>query len=150
MSAEQVQDPGPAPAAHVAAALRAALERALALGGRPVHRLGSSGTSVTFSVGGDAGAGVTLLLDRHPPVVLSGEEAAEITIDLSPEQATAFLRGELILPNEVLSGAVRTRGPVRSYLRCDPVLRALMGRVRDEPTAARGCGAGRRRGMMRR
>jgi hypothetical protein len=132
MSPDQVQQVGAlVRASDVAAELRSALGRALALGGRPVHRLGSAGTSVTFCVGGDPAAAVTLLLDRHPPVVVSGDEAAEIAIHLSPEQAAAFVRGELILPNEIMSGAVGARGPVRRYLGADPVLRALLLRVRE-------------------
>jgi hypothetical protein len=130
MSPEQVH-PGAVRASDIVAELRAALERALALGGRPVHRLGSAGTSVTFCVDGEPPAAVTLLLDRHPPVVVSGDEAAEIAIHLSSEQAIAFIRGELILPNEIMSGAVGARGPVRRYLGADPVLRALLLRVRD-------------------
>jgi len=113
----------------VAAELRAALERAVAFGGRPVYRLGSARTSVTFSVEGHPDAAVTLLLDRHPPEVLSGDEPAEVAIDFSREQAEVFVRGELILPNEIMAGAVLARGPVRSYLRADPVLRALLVRA---------------------
>jgi len=111
----------------LAVELPSALERALAFGGRPVHRLGSAGTSVTFAVVADPTA-VTLLLDRHPPVVRGGEDPAEITIELSREQALCFLRGELKLPTEILSGTVTFRGPVRRYLGFDPVLRALLAR----------------------
>lgn len=114
----------------VAAELRAALERAIAFGGRSVHRLGSARTSVTFSIDGHPDAAVTLLLDRHPPEVVPGHEPAEVAIEFSREQAEAFLRGELVLPNEIMAGAVLARGPVRSYLRTDPVLRALLVRAR--------------------
>jgi len=110
--------------------LRAALERALALGGRPVHRLGSAGTSVTFTIAGSDAA--TLLLDRHPPMICGGDEPAEIAIDLAEEQGERFLCGELTLPTDVLMGAVATRGPVRRYLALDPVLRALLARVAAE------------------
>lgn len=131
MRVEQVQQPGSAGATDIAAELRAALERALGLGGRPVHRLGTAGTSITFEVGGDPAAAVTLLLDRQPPAIHSGDEAAEITIHLTAEQAVAFMQGELILPNALMSGAVRASGPVRRYLGADPVLRALLARARD-------------------
>lgn len=131
MRVDQMRESGSARASDVADALHAALERAIALGGRPVHRLGSAGTSVTFEVGGNAADAVTLLLDRHPPAVHPGEEAAEITIHLTVEQGIAFTQGELILPNALMSGAVSASGPVRRYLGADPVLRALLGRVRD-------------------
>lgn len=131
MRVEEVQQPGPKGASEIAAQLRAALDRAFALGGRPVHRLGAAGTSVTIEVGDDPAAAVTLLLDRQPPAVHPGDEAAEITIHLTPEQGVAFTQGELILPNELMSGAVRASGPVRRYLGADPVLRALLARVRD-------------------
>ena len=130
--AEQVskQQESRDPDTGVAADLRAALGRALELGGRPVHRLGSAGTSVTFAIDDEPDPVVTLLLDRHPPEIRPGNEPAEVAIAFSRDQARAFLRGELILPNEILSGAVGTRGPVRRYLVADPVLRGLLARVR--------------------
>ncbi|HEX6391787.1 MAG TPA: hypothetical protein VFZ89_20135, partial [Solirubrobacteraceae bacterium] len=82
MSLDHVQE-NPTPAdspADVASELHVALERALALGGRAVHRLGSAHTSVTYEILDEEGAAVTLLLDRHPPVVVNGEEPAEVTI----------------------------------------------------------------------
>jgi hypothetical protein len=106
--------------------LRASLERALAMGGRPVHRLGGAGTSVTFHVAG--GESVTLLLDRRPPVVAPAGEPAESTVHLDAEQARQFARGELVLPNCLLSGTVDARGPIRKYLALDPVMRALLAR----------------------
>ncbi len=113
-------------------ALRESVERALDLGGRPVHRLGSAGTSVTFLVVEAEEMSLTLLLDRHPPEVVDGSEPAEITIELTPEQAARFARGELILPNCILRGEVPCRGPVRKYLAFDPILRALLGRASDQ------------------
>ena len=109
--------------------LRPCIERALALGGRPVHRLGSAGTSVTFRVLPSEELSVTLLLDRHPPEVVDGSEPAEITIELDGDQAERFARGELVLPNCILRGEVACRGPVRKYLTLDPILRALLARV---------------------
>lgn len=109
--------------------LRPSLERALGLGGRPVLRLGSAGTSVRFVVGGDVGGAVTLLLDRFPPVVVNGGEPAEITIELDVGQAELFVGGRLVLPNCLLRGEVGCRGPVRKYLGFDPILRALLGRA---------------------
>jgi len=117
--------------ADVASALTAALEAALALGGRPVYRLGSAHTSVTYEILGEDGAAVTLLLDRHPPEVVDGDEPAEVTISFTSAQAVRFLRGEMILPNELLAGNVASRGPVRRYLRVDPILRGLFGRAHE-------------------
>lgn len=114
---------------EMAVELREAVERALGLGGRPVLRLGSAGTSVRFVVGGDVGGAVTVLLDRHPPVVVNGGEPAEITIELDVGQAELFAGGRLVLPNCLLRGEVGCRGPVRKYLGFDPILRALLGRA---------------------
>ena len=108
--------------------LREALERALALGGRPVQRLGSAGTSVNFVVASGDSA-VTLLLDRRPPEVTDGGQPAEVTIELTSEQALEFAAGNLMLPNKILAGEVAYRGPVRKYLTFDPVLRALLARA---------------------
>jgi hypothetical protein len=113
----------------VGAALQRALERALALRGRAVYRLGAAGTSVTFAIDDDPGGGVTILLDRHPPAVRPRAEPSELTVGLSREQALAFIRGELVLPNEIATGAVSAWGAARRYLRVDPVLRALLARV---------------------
>lgn len=111
--------------------LRGSLERAFDLGGRRVHRLGSAKTSVTFEVDGSAERSITLLLDRHPPEIADGAEDAEITIELSGEQADRFARGELVLPNCLLRGEVASRGPVRKYLALDPILRSLLARAHD-------------------
>lgn len=113
--------------------LRPCIERALGLGGRPVHRLGSAGTSVTFRVLPAEELSVTLLLDRRPPAVVDGSEPAEITIELDADQAHRFSRGELVLPNCILRGEVACRGPVRRYLAFDPILRALLGRACGGP-----------------
>jgi hypothetical protein len=114
---------------EVAAGLREALEQALAMGGRPVHRLGSAGTSVTFLLAGERDLSATVLLDRHPPEVTNGSEPAEITIELDAEQADDFIAGQLVLPNCIHQGQVLCRGPVRKYLSFDPILRALLYRA---------------------
>ena len=114
--------------------LQESIERALALGGRPVLRLGSAGTSVTFTVTDDEDQSVTLLLDRHPPETIAGVEPAEITIELDIAQANLFSTGELILPNCILRDEVSWCGPVRKYLSLDPVLRGLLARANDERT----------------
>ena len=129
MSLDRVQ--GNSTPAGAASELANALQRALALGGRPVHRLGSAHTSVTYEILDEEGAAVTLLLDRHPPVVVGGDEPAEVTISFTRAQAVRFMRGEMILPNELLSGKVGSRGPVRRYLRVDPILRALFERAHE-------------------
>jgi len=95
-------------------------------------RLGRSGTSVAFRVGDDAGSSATLLLDRQPPEVRDGSEPAEVIIELTPETAARFLRGELVLGTAIYSGLVTCRGPVRRYLGVDPILRGQLRRGHDE------------------
>lgn len=129
---EENSQPARGPAL-IASELAAALESALAFGGRPVYRLGSAHTSVTYEILGENVAAVTLLLDRHPPVVVDGDEPAEVTIGLTSEQAVRFTRGEMILPNELLAGHVVARGQVRRYLRVDPILRSLLERAHTPP-----------------
>jgi hypothetical protein len=133
MSLDHVQDnPEPTDAPTDAASeLVSALQHALALGGRPVYRLGSAHTSVTYEIVDEDGAAVTLLLDRHPPAIVDGNEPAEVTIAFTRAQAVRFLRGEMILPNELLAGNVTARGPVRRYLRVDPILRGLFARAHE-------------------
>ena len=109
--------------------LRESLEGAMLLEGDQVRRLGSAGTSVTFSIVDAPKASVTLLLDRQPPAVADGSEPAEITIELTAELAASFARGELALPTRIFSGEVPYNGPVRKYLSFDPILRSLLGRV---------------------
>ena len=94
-----------------------------------MHRLGSAGTSVTFRIVDTDQPPVTLLLDRHPPEVAGGDEPAEIVIELTPDQASTFARGELVIPNCVLRNQIGCRGPVRKYLSFDPILRGLLARA---------------------
>jgi len=109
--------------------LRESLEEAMLIGGDQVRRLGSAGTSVTFSIADPPKASVTLLMDRQPPEVADGSEPAEITIKLTAELAASFARGELALPTRIFSGEVPYDGPVRKYLGFDPILRSLLGRA---------------------
>jgi hypothetical protein len=118
-SSKGVKDPG----------LRESLEQVMQLGGDQVRRLGSAGTSVTFSISDAPKASVTVLLDRQPPEVAADVEPAEITIELTAELAASFARGELTLPTRIFSGEVPYNGPVRKYLGFDPILRSLLGRV---------------------
>ena len=118
-SSKAVKDPG----------LRESLEQVMLLGGDQVRRLGSAGTSVTFSIVDAPKASVILLLDRQPPEVAGGVEPAEITIELTTELAASFARGELALPTRIFSGEVPYNGPVRKYLSFDPILRSLLARV---------------------
>lgn len=111
--------------------LRERLERALKAGGKSVARLGRADTSVTFKIRGAEDDSVTLLLDRQPPEVVNGGEPAEITIELDSEQAEKFGNGELVLSNSLLQGHADASGPVRKYLSYDPILRALLSRVKD-------------------
>jgi phospholipid/cholesterol/gamma-HCH transport system ATP-binding protein len=103
--------------------LRVALERALAEPSPAVRRLSYARTSVAFNVNGGSEP-TTLLLDRRPPVVGAIGEPAEI--HLSPSQAVEFADGHLSLPGAILRGEVTHRGPVRTYIEVDPILRGLL------------------------
>jgi hypothetical protein len=92
-------------------------------------RLGMAGTSVSFQVPDAPEQSVTVLLDRNPPTVTSGEEPAEITIELSEDQASRLARGVLRLPPAMLAGQIAYRGPVRKYLMVDAVLRSLLAEL---------------------
>jgi phospholipid/cholesterol/gamma-HCH transport system ATP-binding protein len=105
--------------------LRLALERALAEPSPAVRRLSYARTSVALSVNGGSEP-TTLLLDRRPPVVGAIGEPAEIEIHLSPSQAVEFADGHLSLPGAILRGEVTHRGPVRTYMEVDPILRGLL------------------------
>jgi len=111
--------------AYKAPPLRAALGRALQAASPAVARLAYAATSVTFAVP-EAGASATVLLDRRPPVLAGPEEPAEITIELSSDQAARFAAGSLCMPSAIVTGQVRARGPVRKYLEVDPILRRLL------------------------
>jgi phospholipid/cholesterol/gamma-HCH transport system ATP-binding protein len=106
--------------------LSSALQRALGTDSPAVGRLSYARTSVKFSVEGGRSP-CTLLLDRRPPVLAGSDEPAEIELLLTPEQALALARGELSMPEAVISGAVGTRGPVRRYLEVEPIVRGLLG-----------------------
>lgn len=114
----------------VGGALRSALEGALSARDRRVGRLRHALTSVCFATEAEA---VTVLLDRSPPVVAAGEEPAEITINLSAEQAARFVAGALPLPAAVITGAVTHTGPIRRYLEVDPILQTLLAGRYDGP-----------------
>ncbi|WP_205698802.1 hypothetical protein [Conexibacter sp. SYSU D00693] len=103
--------------------------QALALGGRPVHRLGTAQTSVAFLVRGGDQPLLTLLLDRQPPVLAPDDAPAEVTLVLEPGDVDLFARGRLQMANALLGGRVVSSGPVRRYLQRDPILRALLRRV---------------------
>jgi hypothetical protein len=116
----------PSAGSEAGAALRRNLERVLASGDSRLIRLSAAETSVSFQTRNAPGASVTILLDRHPPVLTDGDEPAEITIELSAAQATRLARGALLLPNALIGGEVAYTGPVRKYLAVDPVLRSLL------------------------
>lgn len=109
--------------------LRSALGHALSLGGRPVQRLATLGTSIAFR--SEDGPGATLLLDRDPPAVADEREPAEITVVLDDGQLRAFLSGQLVLPNAALRHEITWSGPLRKYLTGDVVLRRLLARAAE-------------------
>jgi phospholipid/cholesterol/gamma-HCH transport system ATP-binding protein len=89
-------------------------------------RLRYAGTSVAFRLDGDPGECLTLLLDRAPIAVVRGPEPAEVQVTFTAGQVRRFAAGALPLTEAILSGAVRTHGPVRRYLEIDPILRGLL------------------------
>jgi hypothetical protein len=102
------------------------LAAVFASGDPRLQRLSAAGTSVRFQIIGAPQASVTVLLDRDPPELAGGEEPAEITLELTPEQGVQLLSGALAAPADLLSGRIPYRGPVRKYLMIHPVLRGLL------------------------
>jgi hypothetical protein len=109
--------------------LREKLQSVLETGDPRLTRLSHAGTSVTFQNVDTPSESVTMLLDRNPPVVADGDEPAEITIELTAEQAGRIARGALSLPPALLSGTIGYRGPVRKYLTVEPVLRSMLAEL---------------------
>jgi hypothetical protein len=105
---------------------RARLATVFASGDPRLARLSAAETSVTFQFVGAPQASVTVLLDRNPPALAGGDEPAEITLELTPEQGLQLLTGALAAPAALLSGRIPYRGPVRKYLAVHPVLRGLL------------------------
>jgi phospholipid/cholesterol/gamma-HCH transport system ATP-binding protein len=123
--------------------LRAALQRMLASSSAVVRRLSYARTSVVFRVTGGMSP-ATLLLDRRPPELGGVQEPAEIEIELSPDQAVLFARGQSPMPAAILRGQVSFRGPVRRYLEVDPMVQWLLaGSAGGHHAHANGSGAGR-------
>jgi phospholipid/cholesterol/gamma-HCH transport system ATP-binding protein len=116
---------GSTDAGEAVAALREALAAALEGDELLVSRLARARVSVRFTVG-EGGDGLTLLLDRFPPVVLASGEPAEVEVSLAVEQAWLMAQGRLPLPAALVGGAVQAHGPVRRYLEVDPILRRLL------------------------
>jgi phospholipid/cholesterol/gamma-HCH transport system ATP-binding protein len=108
----------------IAAEIHEALSRGLQSGHPSVDRLRHARTSIRFTIEDEA---VTLLLDRTPPEVTEGDEPAEIEITLTPEQAARYAAGKLPIPRAVVTGTVRSRGPVRKYLEVDAIVQWLIG-----------------------
>lgn len=100
----------------------AAVDRAIQCDMPGANRLSYAHTSVAFRLHGGEER-VTLLLDRRPPQVAGPGEPAEIEIELSPDQASRFVAGELEVPAEIVAGRLVSRGPVRKYLEVDVMLR---------------------------
>ena len=86
-------------------------------------RLRGAGTSVCLRT--RSGGGVTLLLDREPPLVRPGVEPAEAVIELDDEDFVAVIAGDALLPVVLASGDARCDGPVRRFLAVTPVMRTL-------------------------
>lgn len=109
--------------AEAAQRLLGALDGVLARGGGPVARLRRADTSVAFHLGGSET--ITCLLDRSP-IEVHTNAPAEIDIEIPLHLIGAFVQGRLPMTAMVIEEAVRTRGPVRRYLRIDPILRNLL------------------------
>jgi phospholipid/cholesterol/gamma-HCH transport system ATP-binding protein len=125
----------------VARRLRAALEDVLDGETAAVDRLKYARTSVRFLVTGEDD-GVTLLLDRSPPVLAPEGEPAEVVIEFTREQADRFARGLLHVPSALEAGLLVSRGPLRRYLEVDPIIRgALRERAGTVERASAGTGA---------
>jgi phospholipid/cholesterol/gamma-HCH transport system ATP-binding protein len=113
---------------EIAATLAERIEHVLASGHDAIRRLSYARTSVRLAVRGTERA-VTLLFDRSPVSMSTADEAAEVEIVLTPDQAERFARGLLHLPTALEGGVVETRGPLRKYLEVDPILREALRRA---------------------
>lgn len=67
-----------------------------------------------------------MLCDRQPPEVAAGAVPAEVSVELTAEQARRYCAGELKLPALMLEGEVVCRGPARKFLAIEPILRSLL------------------------
>jgi hypothetical protein len=108
------------------ALLRERLQAIFASGDPRLARLSAADTSVRLVVTDAPEASVTMLLDRRPPALASAEEPAEITLELTLDQASQLISGALAAPAALLAGEIPYRGPVRKYLAVHPVLRGLL------------------------
>jgi phospholipid/cholesterol/gamma-HCH transport system ATP-binding protein len=121
----------------MAMSVRGALEDVFAADGAALRRLSYADTSVQF-VELDDDCATTLLLDRRPPALLDEPEPAEVTIELTRDQALQFAHGVLPMPAAVIRGEVSYSGPVRRYLEVDVILREMLARTRDQRDVAPG------------
>jgi phospholipid/cholesterol/gamma-HCH transport system ATP-binding protein len=89
------------------------------------HRLSMAGTSVRIELTDDPSLAVTLLLDRSKVEVLSGSHPAEVELAMSSIDLEKLAAGELSLAMGIGRGQVRATGPVRKFLRVEPIVRQL-------------------------
>ncbi|MCW3014759.1 MAG: transporter related protein [Solirubrobacterales bacterium] len=122
---EQPRGTVPPPDGH----LETAIARALALELPAVVRLGYADVVVAFEIIDVPEQSFVLDLTTAPARLTDDRAAAEVTIQLSASQAVAFVAGRLPLTDALLTGAVASEGPVRTYLEVDPILRYLLQRV---------------------
>ena len=93
------------------------------------RRLALAGTSVAFVLADEEDLAATLLLDRTPVEVVPGYVGEpEITLWIGSFDLAQFVAGAFKLSMAIARGRVRTRGPVRKFLRVVPVLTAFSGR----------------------
>lgn len=85
-------------------------------------------TSVAISVQGEGGQPVpwaVVALERERVAIEPGAGSAEAELIFPPASLRAFVRGDLQLSLAIARGEVAFRGPVRTFLRIAPVLRAI-------------------------
>jgi hypothetical protein len=92
-------------------------------------RLHRARTTVAFEVTDAPGERFVLLLDRTPPQVGDAGQQTEVALELTAEQLHAYARGELVLANALLEGALAYTGPIRKFLGVEPILRAALRRA---------------------
>jgi phospholipid/cholesterol/gamma-HCH transport system ATP-binding protein len=87
-----------------------------------------AGTSVRIELTDNPGLAITLVLDRSNVQVMSGSHPAEVELTMASIDLEKLAAGELSLAMGIARGQVRATGPVRKFLRVEPIVREVWAR----------------------